>query len=377
MIFKYLEWIRLLYDMKRYQKVDDYDGTVRPDHLFRFYPEGTVCSDGSRYHGLFRMGRENKLLIMLDGGGFAYDKYTAARPSGDTFDENNPTFYDSWCKPSKDAYARLGMFHEKSKKSPFYGWSLLCVPYATGDFHGGAGEFTYTDPEGKERIFRAHGNLNLHQCIDFAKQFCPHPEKLVVLGSSAGGFGTALVGNDILESFPDCDDCTCIVDGAAIDFALKECAETLWQVPESIGAALHTGDPVADGLEYLYAHQKGRVKIGYVISLRDCVLMRYQNFIDTKKEMGWPPEAGERMERIICGTVKRLSASIPDISYFLYNYNFNDIKGRPVESNGATSHCCLWIPEFMRFEREGCTGLQWVRNVIDGKTTQIGSNLLG
>ncbi len=99
------------------------------------------------------------------------------------------------------------------------------------------------------------------------------------------------------------------MDGAAIDFALKECAETLWQVPESIGAALHTGDPVADGLEYLYAHQKGRVKIGYVISLRDCVLMRYQNFIDTKKEMGWPPEAGERMERIICGTVKRLSAS--------------------------------------------------------------------
>ena len=118
------------------------------------------------------------------------------------------------------------------------------------------------------------------------------------------------------------------------------------------------------------------MKIGYVISLRDCVLMRYQNFIDTKKEMGWPPEAGERMERIICGTVKRLSASIPDISYFLYNYNFNDIKGRPVESNGATSHCCLWIPEFMRFEREGCTGLQWVRNVIDGETTQIGRNLL-
>ena len=143
MIFKYLEWICLLHDMKRYQKVDDYDGTARPDHLFRFYPEGAVCSDGSRYHGLFRMGRENKLLIMLDGGGFAFDKYTAARPSGDTFDENNPTFYDSWCKPSKDAYTRLSMFHEKCKKSPFYGWSLLCVPYATGDFHGGTGTFTY------------------------------------------------------------------------------------------------------------------------------------------------------------------------------------------------------------------------------------------
>ena len=228
MIFKYLEWIGLLWNMKRYEKVDDYDGTVKPGQLFRFYPEGAVCSDGSRYHGLFRMGRENKLLIMLDGGGFAYDQYTAARPSGDAFDENNPTFYDSWCKPSKDAYARLGIFHEKRRESPFYGWSLLCVPYASGDFHAGAGDFPYTDLEGKERVFHAHGNINLHLCLDFARQFCPQPEKLVVLGSSAGGFGTALVGNDILECFPDCKDCTCIVDGAAIDIDLKECAETLW-----------------------------------------------------------------------------------------------------------------------------------------------------
>ena len=25
--------------MKSYQKVDEYDGTASPDHLFRFYPE--------------------------------------------------------------------------------------------------------------------------------------------------------------------------------------------------------------------------------------------------------------------------------------------------------------------------------------------------
>ena len=89
--------------------------------------------------------------------------------------------------------------------------------------------------------------------------------------------------------------------------------------------------------------------------------------------MGWPPEATERMYRIISGTAERLKANIPGISYFLYDYNFNDIKGRPVAFNGATSHCCLWVPEFMRFKREECTGLDWVRNVVDGKTTQIGT----
>ena len=60
MIFKYFEWIRLLRDMKRYQKVDDYTGTAETNHLYRFFPEGAVSSDGSRYHGLFRTGTENR-----------------------------------------------------------------------------------------------------------------------------------------------------------------------------------------------------------------------------------------------------------------------------------------------------------------------------
>ena len=110
--------------------------------------------------------------------------------------------------------------------------------------------------------------------------------------------------------------------------------------------------------------------------MKDFALTRYQNYIDTRKEMGWPPEATERMHRIISGTIRRLKQSVPTFSYFLYNYNFNDINGKPVAFNGATSHCCLWVPEFVRFKREECTGLKWVRNVMEGKCTQIGTDLL-
>ena len=375
-IGKFFEVAKLLRDMKRYQKVDEYKGTAETDHLYSFYPEGALSSDGTSYHGLFRKGKENKLIIVLDGGGFYFDKFSAARPSVEEFHEGVVQFYDSWCKPDKNAYARLGMFHEKCKQSPFYGWTLLYVPYATGDFHGGAGTFKYTDKDGLERTFYSYGNINLHACIDFIKGFVPEPEQLVVLGCSAGGFGTAFVSNDILECFPDCKDCTCIVDGAALDLDLKECAETLWQVPESIRKAIHTNDIVSDGLEYLWEKQKDRVKIGYVISIRDFALARYQNYITTRKDFGWPPEACERMEKIICNTAKRLKENIPAVSIFLYNYNFNALDGKPVEFNGATSHCCLWVPEFMRFEREGCTGLQWVKNVMAGKTTQIGMEFL-
>ncbi len=376
MLFKYLEWMKLVRDMKAYQKVDDYKGDVQIDHLYKFYPEGALCSDGSRYHALFRKGNKNNLLIVLDGGGLCFDRFSAAYPSGDEFVEGSLSFYDAWCKPSKNAYARLSMFHERCRKSPFYDWTLLYIPYATGDFHGGAGDFTYTDLQGNEKIFHAYGNINVHKCIDFIRQFIPEPDRLTVLGCSAGGFGTAFIGNDILNCFPNCKDCACIVDGAAFEMDYKECAETLWQCPPSILAQIRSDNIVADGLEYLYEHQKDRVRIGYVISIKDFALTRYQRYLDTRKDMDWPPEATERIHRLISDTIRRLSASIPEFSYFLYDYNFNDIKGRPVEFNGATSHCCLWVPEFMRFTREGCSGLDWVNNVLEGKTTQIGKDLM-
>ena len=89
-----------------------------------------------------------------------------------------------------------------------------------------------------------------------------------------------------------------------------------------------------------------------------------------------PPEATERTHQLISQTVKRLQASIPTFSYFLYNYNFNDINGKPAKDNGATSHCCLWVPEFMRFKREGYTGIDWIKAVMEGKTVQIGKDLI-
>ena len=376
MIKKVLETLWLLHQMKAYQKVDDFKGEARLNHLYKFYPEGTICSDGSQYHALFRKGRKNKLVIVLDGGGLMFDKFSAAYPSPEVYVEGQLGFYDAWCKPSKDAYARLGMFHEKCRQSPFYDWTLLYVPYTCGDFHGGTGSFTYTDREGNEKTFYAHGNINLHKCIEFIKDYCPDPEQLVVCGCSAGGFGSAFVGNDILECFPDCDDCTVIVDGAAFDLDYKEAAETLWQCPESILAQIKSSNIVADGLEYLYEHQKNRVKIGYVISIRDYVLSIYQHYLDTRKDMTAGAEDTARMHKIISDTVLRLSESIPEFSYFLYDYNFNDLKGRPLEGNGGTSHCCLWIPEFMSFEREGVNGIEWVNNVLEGKTTQIGQYLI-
>ena len=72
MVFKYFEWMHLFWQMKHYQKVENYPGaSPRQDKLYQFFPEGAFCSDGSRYHALFRKGKENNLIIVLDGGRIA------------------------------------------------------------------------------------------------------------------------------------------------------------------------------------------------------------------------------------------------------------------------------------------------------------------
>ncbi len=85
MIKKVLETLWLLHQMKAYQKVDEFNGEAKLYHLYKFYPEGTICSDGSEYHALFRRGRKNKLVIVLDGGGLMFDKFSAAYPSPEVY----------------------------------------------------------------------------------------------------------------------------------------------------------------------------------------------------------------------------------------------------------------------------------------------------
>lgn len=41
---------------------------------------GGLCANGEPYYGAIKLGRENKLLVLLCGGGFAIDEYTASRP---------------------------------------------------------------------------------------------------------------------------------------------------------------------------------------------------------------------------------------------------------------------------------------------------------
>ena len=100
---------------------------------YRVTPEGTKSSDGSEWHGIFRKGTENKVVVYFFGGGVSINDETSK--GGKEFFATNIM--------GQDFVAQLGIGSD-SDKNPFKDWSFLVIPYASGDFHTGTGEYTYT-----------------------------------------------------------------------------------------------------------------------------------------------------------------------------------------------------------------------------------------
>ena len=60
---------------------------------YTYRPEGALCSDGEPYYSTLKIGTENKIMVMICGGGVALDVFSAARPSQIVPEESKPTFY--------------------------------------------------------------------------------------------------------------------------------------------------------------------------------------------------------------------------------------------------------------------------------------------
>ena len=211
-------------------QLPELEGGPETGKWYRLRANGTVCANGAPYHACFKAGNIKKLLILLSGGGMSVNEYTAARPD-DLIHSNapKPTFYCEDVFMVADIVRIQGIACD-ALENPFRDWSILVVPYATGDFHCGQNDFPYTALNGEKRILKHHGKLNLDAILQRFRGFVPAPEKLLIAGCSAGGFGVALMSDFIIGCFPACKDVTCCVDGALIcNQKWREVAERVWK----------------------------------------------------------------------------------------------------------------------------------------------------
>lgn len=150
------------------------------------FPE-SQCHDGSATGIGVNPGTSTNVVVYMNGGGACWDyqtcfvlrtaalgpygatqfnQQTAGLPAGTIFDRGDPA-------------------------NPFKDWSFVFVPYCTGDLHGGDNVASYMN-NGTTMQFHHKGRANLEAEVPRIAGTWPSPGKLVVTGSSAGGYGAAI-----------------------------------------------------------------------------------------------------------------------------------------------------------------------------------------
>lgn len=136
-----------------------------------------VAGDGKEYHGSFRIGTENKLMVMFHGGGVSWNAYMAARPNSLYTQPDTINFYGTDSDPIADLATGHGISSNK-KSNPFRDWSIISVPYSSGDFHCGTNDFPYLSVDGTPSILYHHGYTNYRAVMAQAMQYIdPSPEQ--------------------------------------------------------------------------------------------------------------------------------------------------------------------------------------------------------
>jgi hypothetical protein len=142
---------------------------------FAISDDGPICLYGTPYRVYVRPGTSNNVLFYLEGGGACWN--------------NDTCWHDTRAKISAAPIAPLqilaGIFLQNDQTNPFTDWNVVYVPYCDGSVFSGDNIADYAGG----RVWH-RGISNLSTGADVTTSLYPHPDKIVVSGSSAGGFGT-------------------------------------------------------------------------------------------------------------------------------------------------------------------------------------------
>lgn len=319
------------------------------------YPDGARSALGDPYHGIFRLGTSNNVMVLFNGGGVSVNAETAASTDHQYF--NTET--------GGDILARLSLGSE-TEANPFADWTIINLPYSTGDFHSGAGDFDFDNPDGEPGTLHHVGYTNLDLVMNAVRAHIGTPDKLLVAGYSAGGFATALLSDHVMGYFPDTDNVTVAVDSALLlNDDWRGIATDVWHTPQEITDRLTTDNITLDALTAL-AEEHPDVKILFSSSTRDESLVEVQAYFDTGT-LDKTAAGGNEYTRTLRAFIDRLRQVSPHVAFYVFD-------GAPLDS-GLTQHTMLLLTSFSE-DLGDITPAQWISNAVNGTLEDHGLDLL-
>ena len=335
-------------------------GEPEVNKWYRITPKDAKSSDGSEWHGIFKLGKEkNKVIVYFFGGGVSITPETSE--GGNEFYATNMT--------GQDFVAKGGIGSDAPENS-FKDWTKIVVPYATGDFHSGTGEYHYKDSKGKDKTIYHNGYNNytllmkeVQEYVDFDKV-----DTLLVTGFSAGGFGTSLLSDDVINYFPNANNIIVAVDSSLLLYDdWHKSATELWNSPTEISDRLTGNNIVFDSLVALHNKRGNSVKILFDCSVRDDTLQQYQAYIDHGK-MGKTKEYGDKFQKDLKQMVTDLQTNIDDVGIYIWEYG--------TDSETKNTQHTIISANFLDKLEDNKSIADWMIDSVNGNVKSYGLDLL-
>jgi hypothetical protein len=149
---------------------------------------GTYCSDGSQYKFFVNWHEgADDLVVIFEPGGACWDYPSCSGELG-TLGAANPNgipddHMDAWSIHSP-------LVRRDSPQNPMRDWTMVFIPYCTGDVHTGAKTTVYTRDDGSESLtFRHVGHDNMMIISEWLGWQFQAIDRMYAGGCSAGGVG--------------------------------------------------------------------------------------------------------------------------------------------------------------------------------------------
>jgi hypothetical protein len=160
---------------------------VAPPNTWTWVPfPNSSCNDGTPVGiGINPSTTSSNLLVYLNGGGACWDAFTCLVVKSATLGPYTSTQFN------KDLAAIGATIDRTDSLNPFKDWNFVFVPYCTGDVHAGDNVATYLS--GTQSVpFHHQGHANFMAYLARVAPTFPAPNKVVIVGDSAGGAGATV-----------------------------------------------------------------------------------------------------------------------------------------------------------------------------------------
>lgn len=220
----------------------------------------------STFSYFFHQGTADGLVVFFNGGGACWNDETCSKPrlAGDraTFSgkegEDAKSVYKAELLPGDGPAHMNGIFDFSNPRNPVRDWSMVFVPYCTGDVHSGSNSAHYRDPEtGKPFTIEHRGWDNMQVIMQWMRANVPQPSRLLVSGSSAGAYGTATHYASLRALYPRARSVFLGDSGQGVstpDFERLRDTNWNYQLPASVFGANAQLTPDAEVVARLAAH---------------------------------------------------------------------------------------------------------------------------